>query len=72
MKIYVLLEGMTPVEFFHSLQRAKKFAKERGHQSNCRIIGVKVLAGLFSPLFQADDEYKFTTNWLNTRKALSK
>lgn len=70
MVIFVLLDGMKPVEVFHTLQRAKKYAKAHGIQSNGRIIEVSVIAGIFSPLFQLVTSYKFTTNWVRTSKQL--
>lgn len=68
MVIYVLLDGMKPKEVFHTLQRAKKYAKAHGIRQNGRIMEVTVIAGLFAPLFQLNASYKFTTNWVRTSK----
>lgn len=70
MTIFVLLDGMKPVEVFHTLQRAKKYAKARGIQKNGRIMEVSIIAGMFSPLFQLTTSYKFTTNWVRTSKTV--
>lgn len=65
MTIFILLNGMKPQEVFHSLQRAKKHAREHNLQRNGRIVEVEVMAGLFFPLFQLRNTYVFTTNWVH-------
>lgn len=70
MTIFILLKGMAPQDVFHSLQRAKKSAKQRGLLANARIVEVEVTAGLFFPLFKLVTTYTYKNNWVRNQKSL--